>query len=37
MLHIGDTNVDKHYAELAGLEFFYVDAIPDAGADGWVF
>jgi hypothetical protein len=24
--HIGDTNMDRHYAERAGFEFFYPDA-----------
>ncbi|MBW8825675.1 MAG: HAD family hydrolase [Acidobacteria bacterium] len=37
LLHIGDTTVDEHYARLAGLEFFFADKIPDAGAAGWVF
>ena len=37
LLHIGDTTVDEHYAKLAGLEFFFADAVPAAGSDGWVF
>lgn len=27
--HIGDTNVDRHYAERAGFEFFYPDTSID--------
>jgi hypothetical protein len=37
LIHIGDTSVDEHYALLAGLEFVWVDKLPDAGADGWIF
>ena len=28
-LHIGDTNMDKHYAELAGFEFLPVQSTAD--------
>jgi hypothetical protein len=27
--HIGDTNMDRHYAERAGFEFFYPDTAVD--------
>jgi hydroxymethylpyrimidine pyrophosphatase-like HAD family hydrolase len=27
--HIGDTNMDRHYAERAGFSFFYPDASVD--------
>ena len=27
--HIGDTNMDRHYAERAGFEFFYPDTSID--------
>jgi len=27
--HIGDTNMDRHYAERAGFEFFYPDTSVD--------
>lgn len=36
-VHIGDTEVDRHYAQLAGFEFHYADQMPVAGADGWIF
>ena len=37
LLHIGDTQVDEHYARLAGLEFFWADKLPEAGAEGWIY
>jgi hypothetical protein len=37
MVHIGDTDVDAHYARLAGFEFVHIDALPVAGAEGWIF
>ena len=36
-VHIGDTDLDRHYAELAGMEFYFADEIPDAGTIGWIF
>jgi hypothetical protein len=36
-VHIGDTEVDRHYAELAGLEFHFADRLPRAGDEGWIF
>jgi hypothetical protein len=36
-LHIGDTDLDRHYAVLAGFEFWWVTEIPADGAPGWVF
>ena len=36
-VHIGDTLVDRHYARLAGFEFWWVTELPDAGAAGWVY
>jgi hypothetical protein len=36
-IHIGDTDVDRHYANLAGVEFHFVDAVPYAGTEGWIF
>lgn len=36
LLHIGDTNIDKHYAELAGFEFLLPDQVPVVGTDGWI-
>jgi hypothetical protein len=36
-VHIGDTDVDRHYAQLAGFEFHYADQIPSAGTAGWIF
>jgi hypothetical protein len=37
MMHIGDTNVDKHYADLAGFEFFFANEVPEEGSEGWIF
>jgi hypothetical protein len=37
LIHIGDTSVDEHYALLAGLEFVWVDKLPSAGDEGWIF
>jgi hypothetical protein len=36
-IHIGDTDVDAHYARLFGFEFVHVDELPEAGAPGWIF
>jgi hypothetical protein len=36
-VHIGDTDLDRHYAELAGMEFYFVDQIPDSGGRDWIF
>jgi hypothetical protein len=35
-VHIGDTDADRHYAKLAGLEFCHVDQLPAVGAAGWI-
>jgi hypothetical protein len=35
-VHIGDTDVDRHYAVLAGLEFCHVDEVPPIGTPGWI-
>lgn len=37
MVHIGDTHVDRHYALLAGFEFFFATEIPLTGTAGWIF
>ena len=37
IVHIGDTHVDQQYANLAGFEFHYVDVMPAAGTEGWIF
>jgi hypothetical protein len=37
LMHIGDTQVDEHYAKLAGLEFFWSDKLPEPGTDGWIY
>ncbi len=36
-IHIGDTDLDRHYAELAGFEFWWVNKVPPDGTPGWVF
>jgi hypothetical protein len=36
-IHIGDTDVDAHYARLAGFEFVHVSELPTPGAIGWIF
>lgn len=36
LVHIGDTETDRHYATLAGLEFCHVDDIPPPGTSGWI-
>jgi len=36
-IHIGDTDVDAHYARLAGFEFVHVDEVPERGTEGWIF
>ena len=37
LIHVGDTDVDAHYARLAGFEFHYVLEMPTPGTDGWIF
>jgi len=37
LIHIGDTQVDEHFAKLAGFEFVHVDELPAAGEAGWVY
>lgn len=36
-IHLGDTHIDAHYAQLAGFEFFYADQVPRPGSPGWIF
>jgi len=36
-LHIGDTNMDRHYAELHGFEYVDVTELPEAGSEGWIY
>jgi len=36
-IHIGDTEVDRHYATLHGFEFFWPHPLPEDGAEGWIF
>lgn len=35
-IHIGDTDIDRHFARLADFEFVHVDRLPPPGAAGWV-
>ena len=35
-VHIGDTDVDEHFALAAGFEFVRVDRLPPPGAPGWI-
>jgi phosphoglycolate phosphatase-like HAD superfamily hydrolase len=37
MVHVGDTDVDEHFARLAGFEFHYAGLLPPAGTAGWIF
>jgi phosphoglycolate phosphatase-like HAD superfamily hydrolase len=37
LVHVGDTDVDAHYARLAGFEFHYVLELPTPGTEGWIF
>jgi len=36
-IHIGDTEVDRYYAEMHGFEFYWPHALPEDGSDGWIF
>ena len=36
-VHIGDTDVDKYFAELHGFDFFFQHELPEEGSDGWIF
>jgi hypothetical protein len=36
-VHIGDTEVDKYFAELHGFDFYFVHELPEDGTDGWIF
>jgi hypothetical protein len=36
-IHIGDTSVDAHYAQLANFEFVLATIFPEAGTPGWIF
>jgi hypothetical protein len=36
-IHIGDTQVDEHYARLHDFEFHHIDRLPDAGTPGWIW
>jgi hypothetical protein len=37
LVHLGDTDVDEHYARLAGFEFHYAWQVPADGTAGWIF
>src|ERR1700677_2689438 len=37
MVHIGDTDVVRHYARLAGFEFVLATEVPLTGTAGWIF
>jgi hypothetical protein len=37
LIHIGDTEVDRHFANLAGFEFVFVHELPAPGTVGWIF
>jgi len=37
LIHIGDTDVDEHYALLAGFEFFHVNSLPAPASLDWVY
>ena len=36
-IHIGDTDVDRHYAKIHGFEFYLPDGLPPDGSEGWIF
>jgi len=36
-IHIGDTEVDRHYAKMHGFEFYLPDGLPPEGSEGWIF
>ena len=36
-VHIGDTDVDKYFAEMHGFDFYFVHELPEAGSEGWIF
>ncbi|MCH9675213.1 MAG: HAD family hydrolase [Gammaproteobacteria bacterium] len=36
-VHIGDTDVDQHYAAMHGFEFLWFHELPEPGPDGWAF
>ena len=35
--HIGDTEMDQHFATQAGFSFLYADALPEEGTEGSIF
>jgi len=37
LIHIGDTDVDRYYALLAGFEFFHVNSLPAPASLNWVY
>ena len=37
MVHVGDTDVDAHYARLAGFQFYHVATLPSPGDHDWIF
>ncbi len=37
MVHLGDTDIDEHFARLAGYEFHHVSELPIPGTAGWIF
>jgi len=36
-VHIGDTDVDRHFAKRSGFEFCDVENVPLDGTEGWIF
>jgi hypothetical protein len=36
-VHIGDTEVDKHYSTKAGLEFVFAVDVPEPGTPDWIW
>jgi hypothetical protein len=36
MIHLGDTDIDRYYAELASFEFHLANEMPVPGSAGWV-
>lgn len=36
-IHIGDGEADRLYAVRHGFEFYWVDAVPEDGTQGWIW
>ena len=36
-IHIGDTEIDRHYAKMHGFEFYWPHELPADGTEGWIF